>query len=709
MRSDIAEEREYGEWLLSVSAALVGGDDGLVCHAVPAADVPHALIHFSRDAFTAARFAVLVADCPGTDGTVWSRSGRQDVGPFVARARSLGYGIAVLNTRTRADAEGRPIACARTSRDYIRYVWKRWLQRSAAQRIVFVAHRAASHDVIDLLDAERGARARIAALAFVDAHGGVAASVSADVRALLRRRALAFSLSADAPTGRALSRGPDWATLSGGAGSGADLLTPNDCSALVLAAVDTTAAMGSASCFVARCEARLWSRDPTYEVTQLALSAAGGARRAAESSAAAASAAAARIAAAPLPVLSAEEEGPVDAARRLLADGSISATEFAHIAETSSDFRARAHPSCASVPRGPRARTAADAPLAGQSCGAATSVEREELPRRAPVASPAAPTAPAPSPTVAVAAAPSTARAPVSAIASDAVLEAAPAAALASVLAATRATPAERRASIFGSRGPKVQHFRMACAARRASLRPEHPVEGIVLVCAARSRVVHAVLRRFTVATPSEILEPMHLYVGVDDEEVSRRPGRAGPISPPMRLPSPPSAHHSHAAARFPASIRAQVPLARYFFAALLADARAGRSKLLEQRDGGCLPRAAAGAGKCERQLEALGRLLLKCALDGTPALPHDIFAPTLWRQLLGDERVPEADVVAFDSGGGTAGDAGQRLLLERRAAFDALRRGFTVVDLSQALHTLTSWRDLAAALSVKRAPTLAL
>lgn len=163
--------------------------------------------------------------------------------------------------------------------------------------------------------------------------------------------------------------------------------------------------------------------------------------------------------------------------------------------------------------------------------------------------------------------------------------------------------------------------------------------------------------------------------------------------------------HTRRADAHFPAHppTRSQVPLAHFFFAALLADAQAGQSKLLEQRDGGCLPRAVAGVGKCERQLEALGRVLLKCVLDGKPVLPRDIFAPTLWRQLLGDERIPEADVLAFDSGGGAARDAGQHLLLERRAAFDALRRGFTMVDLTLAFRTLTSWRDLAAALSVER------
>ena len=688
-----AAEREYRDWLLNVNAALVGGDDGLVCQPVPAANVPHALIHCSQDLLTAARVAVLVADCPGTDGTVWSRSGRQDVGSFVARARSLGYGIAVLNARTHADAEGRPIACATTAREHIHYIWKRWLEPSAAQCIVFVAHRAASHDVIDLLEAERGARARIAALAFVDAHGGVAASVSAATRDLLRRRALGFSLSADAPMGSALSRGPIWATLSGGPGSGANSLTPNDCSALVLAGVDATAAMGSASCFVARCEARLWSHDPTYDVTQLALRAAGGAARSANSSATAASAAATRVAAPRPPVLSVEEEGPVDAARRLLADGAISVSEFAHIAVTSSDFRGRAH----DIVQHPRAlashelhvRNAVDALPAVQLSSAAASAEREGVPKRFP------PTAPA---------AAAGGLAPVSEQrVSGSGFEADRAVVPAVAPAATRA--AATRIFIFGSRGPKVQLFRTACAAQKASLRSECPVEGIVLVCAARPRVVDVVLRRFSVATPSELLEPMHLYVGDDDDEVSRRPAAPHTHVQHTQRRRQRATHTRRADAHFPAHppTRSQVPLAHFFFAALLADAQAGQSKLLEQRDGGCLPRAVAGVGKCERQLEALGRVLLKCVLDGKPVLPRDIFAPTLWRQLLGDERIPEADVLAFDSGGGAARDAGQHLLLERRAAFDALRRGFTMVDLTLAFRTLTSWRDLAAALSVER------
>ena len=742
----------YKMWLAGVHSTVAAQPLGLVQHAVPSIDVAHRLIHVSPDWLRAPRLLLLLSDTGGVSegGLVWSRSERESVAPFVAHARTMGWAVAVMNPRggttaAMGDSRRTPLAEQRTGGAHLRYVWTSCVvAAAAAKEIAIVAHRTAAAFVAELFEAESTARERVGAVAFIDAHRSTTSFVLAHAAAValaLRDRTLAWVAHPHAPPGAKLteaagaaagSGGVGWITVAGGVGESAAKgggtrvgpsraaaaaasprsLTPNSIAMLVLDSLSHTVKLGSASCWVARESARRWSLDPTAAFVFHMKSSLVVMEGAEEVEAAVTVATAGRPVG--LPTL---------AAQKKLDKGTISQREFDHIAEVSRNFPhrrsmegalddgvAKERDSNALVQWGgspndaragaavatPAPAAAATVPLdATTSLAAADTYTRSS--RSRPRLPPTPPTRVPPTP---------------------ASVSTEPAGSADDIDTSSSST-----ARHLLSRRERVAAFRAACDARRTALLPSLMLsgrrggsksrrvsttapQGIVLMLASLddpATVIKSVLRRFSVCTTLELL-----------------------IAPP-RL--------------FTEGGAVEKSLGAVFFDALLREAREGQSPLFEsacvgEEDAGTiLPRASAGQDRREqKKLVATGRVLLSLALhrggaeetegekrEGGSAgvLPAHLFAPTVWRQLLGDERAPVSDFIAFHatraqlaSSISPQGEASEAvtperafsfLVQDRRDALAALRRGFReTIDLGDAAMRGLSWRDLCAAMTTQ-------
>lgn len=138
---------------------------------------------------------------------IWSRSIHPKTGfqgsmiPYLKTAVQGGYGVVIMNPSSNfcmVNGHRAKILHSSTPEDHVAYVWKNYIMPNAAQEISFIVHDGAGSLLKSFLGTlSTSDLRRIGGIAFIESAHQISSSDSANVRAVLRERAVNFEASTD--------------------------------------------------------------------------------------------------------------------------------------------------------------------------------------------------------------------------------------------------------------------------------------------------------------------------------------------------------------------------------------------------------------------------------------------------------------------------------------------------------------------------------